>query len=259
MTAPLVDLSGKVALVTGGARGIGAAVAELFVQLGARVVIGDVRDEQGRSLAEKLGPSCLYVPLDVTQPAAWKTAVAKTGDRFGNVNVLMNNAGIVAPGPIETQPLEDYLKIIMVNQVGCFLGMQAAVPAMRAAGGGSIINVSSIAGVIGNPAPLAAYTASKFAVRGMTKIAAIELGPENIRVNVLIPGAILTEMNTSDPAMYAALQKATKRHPIPRFAPPSEMANIAAFLASDASSFCTGADFAADGGVLAGILRDPAE
>jgi len=252
----MFNLQGKVILISGGARGQGEADGRLCVELGARVVFADILDEIGQTVAVGIGPHAAYVHLDVTQPQDWQSAVAQTIKHFGKLNVLVNNAGIVAAAPLESQSLDDYLRIVMVNQIGCFLGMQAVIPAMRAAGGGSIVNVASVSGVIGSTAPVTAYTASKFAVRGMTKCAAIELGPLNIRVNTLIPGAVLTPMNTGDPAIFAIVDKITKRQPIPRFAEPRETAQMVAFLASDASAFCTGADFVVDGGVLAGALRD---
>jgi 3alpha(or 20beta)-hydroxysteroid dehydrogenase len=252
----MLDLKGKVILISGGARGQGEADGRLFVELGAQVVLADILDDSGRAVAAELGSAAAYVHLDVTQPQDWRLAVANTVERFGRLDVLVNNAGIVAAGALESQSLDDYMRIIMVNQVGCFLGMQAVIPQMRAVGGGSIVNVASINAVIASPVPLTAYTASKFAMRGMTKSAAIELGPLNIRVNTLIPGAILTPMNTGDPAIFAAVDRVTKRQPIARFAQPRETAQMVAFLASDASAFCTGADFVVDGGVLAGSLRD---
>lgn len=251
----MFDLAGKVALISGGARGQGAAAAELFVELGAKVVIGDVLDAEGEKVAAG-NASIVYTHLDVTVPEQWKGAVDLAVEKFGSLDILVNNAGIVGSGEIESQPLDEYMRIIMVNQVGTFLGMQAAVPAMRRAGGGSIVNVSSVAGVIGTPGPITAYTASKFAVRGMTKIAAIELGRYNIRVNCMIPGAILTPMNTSEPGMMAALEQSTLRQPVPRFAEAREPGQMVAFLASDASAFCTGGDYVVDGGILAGMMPD---
>src|SRR5689334_22188922 len=175
-------LDGKVAIVSGAARGQGEAEARLFVAEGAKVVLGDVLDDVGGKVAESLGDDARYVHLDVANPDDWRAAVDTARSTFGKLNVLINNAGILKVGAIETQPLEEYLSVINVNQVGCFLGMQAVIPAMRDAGGGSIVNTSSVSGLIGTVG-LAAYTASKFAIRGMTKVAAMELGHSGIRVN----------------------------------------------------------------------------
>ncbi|MGE3746918.1 MAG: SDR family oxidoreductase [Sphingomonadaceae bacterium] len=252
----MFDLKDKVALISGGARGMGEAEAQLFCQLGAKVVIGDMRDGEGKAAAAKIGEaSCAYVHLDVTRPESWQEAVAFVMERFGKLNVLVNNAGIFAGSPLATQSLEEYMRVININQVGTFLGIQAAIAPMREAGGGSIVNVSSLAGLQGSPGPTLAYTASKFAVRGMTRAAAIELGPLGIRVNVLIPGVIDTPMNTENPAVLSAVSDIARRQPIARLGHAIECARMAAFLASDASSYCTGSDFAADGGVLAGQLK----
>jgi 3alpha(or 20beta)-hydroxysteroid dehydrogenase len=244
-------LDGKVAIVSGAARGQGEAEARLFVAEGAKVVLGDVLDDLGEKVAIDLGDAARFVHLDVTKPDDWKGAVDTAVSTFGKLDVLINNAGILKLGPIETQPLDEYLAVIHVNQVGCFLGMQAVIPAMRAAGGGSIVNTSSVAGLIGTVG-LAAYTASKFAVRGMTKVAAMELGHSGIRVNSVHPGGVDTAMlrmeefdNIDDDVVYGA-------QPIPRVAQPEEIAKMMLFLASDDSSFSTGSEFVADGGYTAG-------
>src|SRR3712207_440992 len=179
-------LEGKVALVTGAARGMGAAHARRLVEEGARVVIADILDEPGKAIADELGEAVRYVHLDVTSPDEWREAVAFTEREFGRLDVLVNNAGILGFAALDEMPIEQYRKIVEVNQVGVFLGMQAAVPALERAGRGSIINISSVEGLGGGPF-LTAYTASKFAVRGMTKAAAIELGAKNIRVNSVHP------------------------------------------------------------------------
>lgn len=244
-------LTGKIALISGGARGQGAAEARAFVAQGARVVIGDVLDDEGQVLAKELGPAAHYVHLDVTREVDWHAAVAATIETFGSLGVLINNAGIMRLGPLESQSTEDYRAVIEVNQFGCFFGMRAAIPALRRNGGGSIVNTSSISGFIGL-AGTTAYSASKFAVRGMTRCAALELGHANIRVNSVHPGTIDTAMISSpefdgvDKDAYFAQQ------PIPRIGRVEEIANIMVFLASDESSFCTGAEFVVDGGALAG-------
>jgi 3alpha(or 20beta)-hydroxysteroid dehydrogenase len=243
-------LDGKVALVSGAARGQGEAEAREFVAEGATVVLGDVLDELGAKVAADLGDAALYVHLDVTQPGDWKAAVETAMSTFGRLDILVNNAGILKLGMIESQPLDDYMAVINVNQVGCWLGMQAAVPALRAGGGGVIINTSSTSGLVGTIG-LSAYTASKFAVRGMTKVAAMELGHDNIRVNSVHPGGIDTQMvkipefdNIDSDAVYGA-------QPIPRIGQPEEVARLMVFLASDAT-FSTGSEFVIDGGFTAG-------
>lgn len=191
-------LDGKVALISGAARGQGEAEARAFVREGARVVLGDVLDDLGLRVADELGRAATYVHLDVTRPDHWAAAVHTATSAFDQLDVLVNNAGILRVGTIEQMPLEEYLQVVRVNQVGCFLGMQAAIPALRAAGGGSIVNTSSTSGLSGM-AGTGPYAASKFAVRGMTKTASIELGPDNIRVNSVHPGGIDTPMTAAPP------------------------------------------------------------
>jgi len=241
-------LEGKVALITGAARGQGEAEARLFVAEGARVVLGDVRDELGEKVASSLGGAARYVPLDVAQEERWQRAVALAEVEFGKLDILINNAGIVGEfGPTERQTLESYRRTIDVNQIGPFLGMKTAIPALRRAGGGSIVNVCSVAGLYGIPG-LIAYGASKWALRGMTKVVAFEVGKDNIRVNALHPGAIDTPMMSRD----GDRTKLTRGQAIERVAQPEEMASAALFLASDESAFITGADLAADAGLSAG-------
>jgi 3alpha(or 20beta)-hydroxysteroid dehydrogenase len=243
-------LDGKVGIVSGAARGQGEAEAREFVAEGANVVLGDVLDDLGEKVAADLGDAAVYVHLDVTQPDDWKGAVETALSTFGKLDILVNNAGILRLGMIESQPLDDYMAVISVNQVGCWLGMQAAIPALKANGGGVIINTSSTSGLVGTVG-LSAYTASKFAVRGMTKVAAMELGHDNIRVNSVHPGGIDTEMvkipefdNIDSDAVYGA-------QPIPRIGQPQEVARLMVFLASDAT-FSTGSEFVIDGGFTAG-------
>ncbi len=189
-------LRGKIALISGGARGQGAAEARAFVAEGARVVIGDVLDDEGEQLAQELGDAAHFVHLDVTGESQLGGRRPAAVETFGSLNVLINNAGIMRLGPLESQSTDDYRAVIEVNQFGCYFGMRAAIPALRASGGGSIINTSSINGFIGL-AGTTAYGASKFAVRGMTRTAALELGHENIRVNAVCPGTIDTAMVSS--------------------------------------------------------------
>jgi 3alpha(or 20beta)-hydroxysteroid dehydrogenase len=244
-------LDGRVALITGAARGQGEAEAREFVAEGAKVVVGDVLDDLAAKVAADLGDDAISCHLDVTDPDEWRAAVDLAVSTFGRLDVLVNNAGILRLGMLENMPLEEYLAVINVNQVGCWLGMQAAVPALKAAGGGAIVNTSSTSGFVGTMG-LSAYTASKFAVRGMTKCAAMELGPYNIRVNSVHPGGIDTEM-VAGPE-FAAVDKELVYGslPVPRIGRPDEVAKLMVFLASDDASYCSGAEYLIDGGMLAG-------
>ena len=247
-------LDGKVALITGGARGMGKAHVRHFAAEGARVVFGDVLDERGRALADSLGPqTCRYVPHDVTDEDAWSAVVAATLDTFGRLDVLVNNAGVLSHAPIADMPPAEFRRVLEVNAVGCWLGVKAVIAAMSAGGGGSIINISSIEGLAG-AAGLSAYSASKFAVRGITRSAAQELGPLGIRVNSVHPGGIITSMALAAAEVFQHIEPAEflKRMPIPRFGEAVEISRLVAFLASDDSSYCTGAEFVADGGLLSG-------
>ena len=251
-------LDGRVALITGGARGQGEAEARLFVREGARVVLADVRDPEGEKLAEALGQAARYEHLDVTQPAEWARVVAGIEAREGRLDVLLNNAGIFRGGYIRSMPVEDYLAVIQVNQVGCFLGMQACYAMMKASGGGSIVNISSTAGRKGVPGA-SAYGASKWAIRGMTKTAALEFGRAKIRVNAICPGSILTPMiapsefpGVDQQAFWASL-------PIPRAGEVEEVAKVVLFLASDDSAYVTGAELTVDGGETAGRMVEGIE
>lgn len=243
-------LEGKVALISGGARGMGAEEARRFAAEGASVVIGDVLEEEGGKVASEIGEAAVFVHLDVTSVEQWSRAVQLAGEHFGQLDVLVNNAGILRFTPMEATSLEEYETVMRVNATGCLLGMQAAIAPLRAAGGGSIVNISSVAGLEGIPGALS-YTASKFAVRGMTKVAAYELGRDGIRVNSVHPGGVDTPMvrQGADPA---AMQEAAYHTPIPRIGQPEEVAELVLWLASDASSFCTGAEFVIDGGLTAG-------
>ncbi len=244
-------LDGKVAIVSGAARGQGEAEARAFVAEGASVVLGDVLDAEGEQVAADLGAAATYVHLDVTQPGDWERVVKTALSEYGKLDVLVNNAGILRLGLIESQPLDEYLAVVNVNQVGCFLGMQAVIPALKANGGGSIVNTSSTSGFIG-VAGLAAYTASKFAVRGMTKVAAMELGHDNIRVNSVHPGGIDTAMVALDEFDDVDSDGFYSAQPIPRVGRPDEVAKLMVFLASDDSSYSTGSEFVCDGGIMAG-------
>ncbi len=256
---PVTDghsLAGKRALITGAARGQGAAAARLFVELGASVVIADVLDEPGRALAAELGESASYARLDVSRPSDWAAAVSAMTGRLGGLDVLVNNAGIIRAAPLETMPIETYNEVIAVNQTGCFLGMQAAAAPMRDRGGGSIVNISSVAGLKGVPGVIG-YVASKWAIRGMTKAAALEFGAYGIRVNSVHPGTVDTDMvNGPD---FASVDRTAyfSGLPVPRIGQAAEVAALVAFLASDASGYITGGEFVIDGGELAGSRRPP--
>lgn len=237
---------GKVVLVSGGARGMGETDVRGFVAEGARVVIGDVLDHEGETLAKELGDSAVFVHLDVADPKSWDAAVAKAEEVFGTVNVLVNNAGIVVFGTVDQVSIEDFDRTIAVNLRGMFLGTRAVAPGMRAAGGGAIVNISSTAGLMGY-AGIAPYVASKWGVRGLTKASALDLGP-TIRVNSIHPGPIATPMTAGlDDSMVAAQR-------IPRWGRPEEVTAAVLFLAGDESSFMTGAELAVDGGAVLGPI-----
>jgi 3alpha(or 20beta)-hydroxysteroid dehydrogenase len=237
-------VEGRNVIVTGGARGMGAAFARRLVAEGATVVITDVLVDEGVALASELGgDAATFLPLDVTDEAAWNDVVAYAEKVFGPVSGLVNNAGIVHVDPIEKLSEADFRKVIDVNQVGVFLGMKAVLGSMRRAGGGSIVNISSIGGIIAFSGILG-YTASKWAVRGMTKTAAQEFAAYDIRVNSVHPGVVATEM-TADSARSQGM---SGNQPIRRPGRPEELANLVLFLISEESSFSTGSEFVADGG-----------
>lgn len=243
-------LDGRVALITGAAGGQGAASARRFVAEGARVAVADVEDDAGKALAAELGSAARYFHLDVTDEEAWPATVDGVLQAFGGVDVLLNNAGVLKFGGVGDTSLADYERIVGINQVGTFLGMRAVADAMCAAGSGSIINVSSIEGLKAAPYTLA-YTASKFAVRGMTKVAALELGDKGVRVNSVHPGMIDTQMVRDAAGSDTDLTPITKKIALRRLGTPEDVADLMVFLGSAESSYCTGAEFVADGGVTA--------
>lgn len=247
------SLEGKVALITGAARGQGAAEARLFAQRGAKVMLCDLLDDEGQAVAAEIGANAAYMRLDVTSESDWKKVVQATVDKFGKLNVLINNAGIITPvKEVGDTSLDDYMKVINVNQVGVFLGMREVVAPMKTAGGGSIVNISSIDGLIGMYGATA-YCATKFAVRGMTKVAALELGKYGIRVNSLHPGGVQTKILDDTGLSEEQAADAFKQIPLGRIGQSEEMATLAAYLASDDASYSTGSEFIADGGLTAGF------
>ena len=238
-------VEGKVALISGGARGMGAAHARLLVAEGAKVVLGDLLDDEGKLLADELGSAARYVHLDVTDAEQWAAAVTAAVQEFGKLDVLVNNAGIVNGGPIQDFDIGEWQRIVDINLSGTFLGMRAAATAMIAAGGGSIINISSIEGMRGS-AWAHGYVATKWGVRGLTKSVAIELAPHGVRVNSIHPGLIRTPMTEGFPDDVI-------KSPLGRPGTAEEVSSFVLFLASDESSYATGAEFVVDGGTIQGI------
>ena len=242
-------LEGKTALISGGARGQGAAEARLFAEEGANVVLTDVLDEDGERTADAIGAD--YLHHDVTSEAEWAAAVAHAVALHGGIDVLVNNAGIYVETSLLGGDLEEYRRVIEVNQIGVFLGMREVAPVMIERGGGSIVNISSVAGMRAGGGSFA-YSASKWAVRGMTKSAAIQLGPHGIRVNSIHPGVIDTPMlDETRMATPGSMEELLERIPLGRIAQPEEVAKLALFLASDDSAYSTGSEFIIDGGLLA--------
>ena len=236
-------LNGKTAIVTGAARGLGASIAADIVAEGGSVVLCDILEEQGRAVAESLGPNASFKRVDVSKSADWATLVAETEAALGPVDVLVNNAAIIELMSFDEITEEHFRSVFEVNELGCFLGMKAAVPSMRRASGGSIVNISSIAGL--HSAGGLAYTASKFAIRGMTKSAAYHLGPDNIRVNSVHPGWMRTPQTE-----IAPLDWVSTLLPLRRIAEPGEVAKLVSFLASDDAAVITGSEYLVDGGAM---------
>ena len=243
-------LDGKVALVSGGSRGMGAATVRRLHADGASVLFGDILDDEGKALADELGDRVRYVHLDVTSEEQWQSAVEQTEREFGKLDVLVNNAGILVFNAIVDTSVEELRRVLEVNLVSAFVGMKTAIPAMRRAGGGSIVNISSTEGLAGTVF-CGAYTASKFGVRGITKVAAIEYGGDKIRVNSVHPGGIDTPMTRAVMDEEGRKYVGSKVAGLKRMGQADEVASVVAFLASDDSSYCTGAEFVVDGGVTA--------
>jgi 3alpha(or 20beta)-hydroxysteroid dehydrogenase len=250
-------LAGKIALITGAASGIGEATARKFAQHGAEVIVTDIRDELGNAVARSIGMRANYMPLDVRDADGWTRTVAQVVERFGGLDVLVNNAGAGTGGGIERESLEGHKMVLDINITGVWLGIRSVLKAMDQRAGGSIVNISSIDGLVGVEG-LSSYVGSKFAVTGMTRSLALELGDRNIRVNSIHPGIIATPMVEQTPTKsMERLLAAVARQPIKRMGRPEEIANAALFFASDESSFCTGAALVVDGGHIAGPFRDP--
>jgi 3alpha(or 20beta)-hydroxysteroid dehydrogenase len=252
------QLEGCVAIVTGAAGGQGAAEARLLVERGARVLIGDVNAERGSELERELGDAVVFARLDVTDEVAWRDALRVAIERFGRVNALVNNAGIsLPPKSIIKTPVEEYRRVIEVNQLGAYIGIHVVAPAIVDAGGGSIVNVSSVNGFVGGWG-VAGYVSSKFALRGLTRVAQLELARKGVRVNSIHPGPIDTDMlrtglpEGSDPV--AAMARAV---PAGRVGTPDEVAAMVAFLLSNEASYCYGSEIVLDGGFLVGPMGSP--
>ena len=240
-------LKNKVAIITGGARGMGASHVRLFVSEGAKVVFTDLNVEEGELLVQEIGDNVKFIKQDVTDASSWEEVVKETEKKFGEVNILVNNAGISMNKSLLEITEAEYRKIVDINQISVFLGIKAVAPYMKKEGKGSIINISSINGIVGGAI---GYTDTKFAIRGMTKAAALQLSPFGIRVNSVHPGVIETPMVTEGDS-YEIIKQFAKQIPIRRMAMPEEVSNLVLYLASDESSYSTGAEFIIDGGMTA--------
>lgn len=235
-------VEGKVVLVTGGARGMGASHAQALAAEGARVLIGDVLDDEGNAVAEELGDSGHFVHLEVSDPDQWDHAVAEAVNRFGRLDALVNNAGIVKLGSLRGSSVSDWHRVLDVNLTGAYLGMRAAIEPMITGGGGSIVNISSVEGLAGS-AHLHSYVAAKFGLRGITKSAAVELAQYKIRVNSIHPGLVHT------PLSQGVTEEFMQPIPLRRGAAPAEVSTFVVFLVSEESAYATGAEFVVDGGL----------
>ena len=250
----MTSLAGKQAIVTGGARGIGAAIATLFAAEGAAVVIADILAERGEALADEIGRaggSAVFRRLEVSSERDWADLAAEASTRFGPIDILVNNAGINDRLSVLGTTAESWRRVMAVNLDGMLFGMQAVVPAMREGGGGSIVNMASAAGLAGTG--FAAYSASKWAIRGLTRCAALEFARWRIRVNTICPGLVVTELNEGQPY----LEPVARANPLGRAATVDDIARLALFLASDASAYVTGQDHVIDGGTSAGLPGAP--
>lgn len=243
----MARLEEKIIIITGAAQGMGESHARRFVAEGAKVVITDLNEEKGKLLASELGENALFIKQDVTNAEEWTAVVTKTEETFGPVDVLVNNAGITMAKSLLETTEEDYRRIVEINQVSVFLGMKTVVPSMQKAGGGSIVNISSMNGIVGGAV---GYTDTKFAVRGLTKAASRECANYGIRVNSVHPGVIATPMVVQEDTK-AAVEAFAKHIPLKRVAQSEEVTNLVLYLASDESSYSTGSEFIVDGGLTA--------
>jgi 3alpha(or 20beta)-hydroxysteroid dehydrogenase len=248
-------LDGKVALISGGARGQGAAEAQTFAREGAKVVFGDIRDDEGKKVESDIraaGDDAIYVHLDVTSEMDWQNAIKLAGDRYGRLDILINNAAIVIPKvPIEERTAAEWDQVMAINAKGVFLGTKYAIPAMRRNGGGSIVNISSVAGIGQSLHQEPAYAASKGAIRIFTKVTASQHAKDRIRCNSVHPGPVDTEMFHSAFRDREAMERRLQRVPLQRMGTVAEIVNVVLFLASDDSSYMTGSEIVIDGGALA--------
>lgn len=246
-----MELQGRTVIITGGARGIGAAITRVMADEGAHVVVTDILDDDGKALDQELGAHAIYQHLNVTDERQWHDVVAAAEKTFGPVSVLVNNAGIVEFGHIDEQSPESFRRVLDINLTGAWLGMRAVIPSMRRAGDGCIVNISSTAGLMGY-ANNGAYVASKWGMRGLTKTAALEFAPDGVRVSSVHPGPIRTPMTAGlDEAAVAGQQ------PIPRYGEPEEVARMVRFVVAEAT-YSTGAEFVIDGGAVTGITPEVA-
>lgn len=248
-------LANKIAIITGGARGMGAETCRLFVAEGATVVIADLLEAEGLALAEELGQAASFHRLDVSNEDNWQQLVNETAQRFGRIDVLVNNAAVLVFGTIEQLAKADFERALAVNLTGTFLGIHTVAPIMREQRAGSIVNISSVDGLRGVNA-LAAYVASKWGVRGLTKVAALELGPHGIRVNSVHPGGVDTQMSNPTGASREELAGQYRQVPLQRIGAPEEIARATLFLASDDASYCNGSELSVDGGAAAGFYYE---
>jgi len=245
------QLAGKTAIITGASQGMGEATARLFKEAGCKVALGDVNVEKGRAVSKSLGRNALFRKLDVSKERDWQGMVGQVMKRWGQIDILINNAGLVHFTPIEAFSGDDFDRVIGVNTKGPLLGVKTVVPHMKAGGGGSIVNISSVDGLRGCNG-LTVYTASKWALRGVSKGLAYELGGHNIRVNSIHPGGVDTPMGNSAGRPKNEVNQIFRRVPLQRIGDPEEVARASLFLASDAASYITGAELAVDGGWTAG-------
>lgn len=244
-------LDGKVAIITGAARGMGAAFAKLFVEEGAKVVLTDVLVEEGCATAEVLGANAVFLELDVTDEAQWQAVADQTVTDFGKIDILVNNAGILLFKSLEDSSVQEFEKLLNVNLIGAYAGMRTIFPIMKKGGGGSIVNMSSSDGLEGANA-VGLYGATKWGLRGLTKAAALEFGLDKVRVNSVHPGGIDTPMTNPTAGARAVFDQGFQMYPVQRAGDPSEVAYVVLFLASDESSYVYGAEIAVDGGMTAG-------